>query len=113
MKLPHFDKAVIDIRKLTDYVLDPESPRGRHKARVFQAALGVSTDDAEWLKSAILDAIGTADADIGEKDFYGQRYSVDCRIKNDVGEAIVRTAWIILVKESLPRLTSCYVLKGK
>jgi hypothetical protein len=113
MKLPNFESAIIDIQKLTDYALNPESARGRHKARVFKSALGLSIDDAEWLKNTILDAIKSSEAVVGEKDFYGQRYTVDCKIKTDVGEATVRTAWIIRVKESFPRLTSCFVLKGK
>src|ERR1700736_2597608 len=34
-RLPHSDKAVLDIRKTEDYCLSPSHPRGRHKARVF------------------------------------------------------------------------------
>jgi hypothetical protein len=32
--------AVIDERKLTDYVLKPAHPRGRDKARIFRSTLG-------------------------------------------------------------------------
>jgi len=31
MKLPNGTRAVVDIRKLRDYCLDPHSPKGRNK----------------------------------------------------------------------------------
>jgi hypothetical protein len=40
MKLPNGERAVVDIRKLRDYCLSAKHRRGRHKARVFEAALG-------------------------------------------------------------------------
>jgi hypothetical protein len=44
--LPNAASAIFDIRKLEDYCLDPSHPRGRHKARVFRDALGLSRQDA-------------------------------------------------------------------
>jgi hypothetical protein len=109
MLLPNFEDATVDIRKLTEYALDPESPRGRHKARVFRSALGYTMDNAEELRSAILGCLPISEAILGETDFYGERYTVDCRIKTETGEATVRTGWIIRQRESFPRLTTCFV----
>lgn len=39
--IPNADAAVIDRRKIANYVLDPDHRLGRHKARVFAAALGL------------------------------------------------------------------------
>ena len=39
-KLPHGDLAMIDVRKLEDYLLSEVHPRGRHKARCFVWRLG-------------------------------------------------------------------------
>jgi hypothetical protein len=50
MKIPGAAQAVIDTRKLAEYALSLEHPRGRHKARVFQSALGVSMGDEQSLK---------------------------------------------------------------
>lgn len=111
MLLPNFEKAIIDIRKLSEYALDPESPRGRHKARVFKAALGLNAADAESLRLAIVECLGTSTAEPGETDFYGERYTVDCRIKTEAGEATVRTCWIVRQNENFPRMTTCYVVK--
>lgn len=113
MKLPNAENAVIDLRKLTEYALDFDSPRGMHKARVFKSTLGFAADTAHELKNAIFEAIQNADANLGELDFYGQRYGVDCRIKTETDEATVRTGWIIRQSEDFPRLTTCYVLKER
>ncbi len=109
MKLPNAEGAIIDLRKLTDYVLNLDDPRGRHKARVFLSALGMNSSDSEELRAKILKQIQDSDAVVGEADIYGQRYTVDCRITTDTGEAVVRTGWIIRKGETAPRLTTCFV----
>ena len=40
MKLPGGEDAIVDPEKLTGYCLNPEHPRGKHKARVVATALG-------------------------------------------------------------------------
>jgi hypothetical protein len=35
MKMPGGHAAIVDRQKLTEYCLNPEHPRGKHKARVF------------------------------------------------------------------------------
>jgi hypothetical protein len=48
MKMPGGDAATVDRRKLTAYCLNPEHPRGKHKARVF-ATLGFTAENADEL----------------------------------------------------------------
>jgi len=110
MKLPNADRAVVEIEKLRDYCLSSSHPRGRHKARVFVTALGITADDAEELKQAILSAVITEEAMPTERDEYGQRYVVDFSMKRQGKEAVVRSSWIVHSGEDYPRLTSCYVL---
>jgi hypothetical protein len=43
-------QAILELRKLEDYCLNPGHPRGRHKARVFRDALGIGRSDASWLR---------------------------------------------------------------
>ncbi|WP_200235400.1 DUF6883 domain-containing protein [Thiohalocapsa halophila] len=45
MKLPNANQAVVDLEKLRGYCLNPAHPRGRHKARVFAAALGITAGE--------------------------------------------------------------------
>ena len=110
MKLPGGDNAIVDIAKLRDYCLDPQHPRGRHKARVFAATLGLAQTDAEFLREALLRAAREADALVGESDEYGDRFTVDFELNRGNRRAVVRSAWIVLRGETAPRLTSCFVL---
>jgi hypothetical protein len=55
-RLPHSDEAILDIRKIEDYCLNPSHPRGRHKARVFREALDLQRSDASWLRDVLLEA---------------------------------------------------------
>jgi hypothetical protein len=77
MTIPHSDRAVGDIRMLRDYYLNPLHDEGKHKARVFAAALDMTGADAEQLRDILLQAIKTHDAHVGYRDAYGQRYVVD------------------------------------
>jgi len=110
MRLPNAKRAVVDVMKLRDYCLDPNHPRGRHKARVFASALGMTAQNAEDLREALLAAAAEGQAIVTEKDEYGQRYLLDCAVSGPGGEAVVRSMWIVRRGEDFPRLTSCYVL---
>jgi hypothetical protein len=110
MKLPNGERAVVDMVKLRDYCLNPDHIRGRHKACVFAAALGLTSDHAEELRDALLEAARSQGATAAEADQYGQRYIVDFTMKRGDREAVVRSAWIVRTGEDFPRLTSCYVL---
>ncbi len=109
LRLPNAESAVVDLEKLRGYVLDPQHPRGRHKARVFAAALGITTDDAEGLRDDILAAALNHDATTTAHNGYGQRYVLDFPVERRPKRAVVRTTWIVLDNEGFPRLTSCYV----
>jgi hypothetical protein len=110
MKLPNSDRAVVDIAKLRDYALSFEHLRGRNKARVFASALGLTADDAPLLQAALLTAAQTEEAIPDAQDTYGRRYVVDFTMSTQVGQARVRSSWIVREGEDFPRLTSCYVL---
>lgn len=110
MKLPNTAYAVVEIEKLRDYCLSTSHPRGRHKARVFSATLGIKAEDAEELRSAIFSAALIEEATSTERDEYGQRYTLDFTMARHGRQADIHTAWIIRTGENYPRLTSCYVL---
>lgn len=108
--LPNVDRAIIDRRKLEDYCLDHSHPRGRHKARVFRAALGIEKIDASWLESALLTGLGSSDAmEIGV-DKFGVLWRVDITVTRLARSAVVRTIWIERHGSDEPRLVTCWVL---
>jgi len=57
MRLPNAEKAIIERRKLTEYLLSETHPTGRFKARFFKK-LGFEQADVEkfeeWLRSIAL-----------------------------------------------------------
>jgi hypothetical protein len=110
MNLPNGEQAVVDIAKLQDYCLNPNHPRGRHKARVFASVLGITAGHASQLQDALLEAAREGEATATDQDVYGQRYVVDFTMRGPLGEGRVRSAWIVRSAEDFPRLTSCYVL---
>jgi hypothetical protein len=111
MKLPNGKKAVVEIAKLRDYCLNAAHPEGRHKARVFRAALGLGPTDDVMLQKRLLAIARSQDASAGEADEFGRRYVIDFPLENRGRRALVRAAWIVLATENFPRLTSCYVLR--
>ena len=113
MRLPKGERAIVDLRKLRDYCLDPDSPRGRHKARVFAAALGLTAEDAPKMQAKLREIARTGEATLGEVDLYGQRYTIDFEMVTEVGRATIRSCWIVLRRKAAPRLTTCYVKKRK
>ena len=76
MKLPNGARAIVGIRKLREYCLNPQHPRGRNKARVF-ASVGIRDADAEELRTALVAAASDGEAILGAANPYGQRYVVD------------------------------------
>ena len=109
MKLPGGERAVVDIAKLRDYCLNDQHPRGRHKARVFASALGLTVADVDVLQQALRNAALEGEARETDRDDYGQRYVIDLEMPGPQGWATVRSSWIILHGEDFPRMTSCYV----
>ena len=108
MKLPGGDVAIVDRQKLTGYCLNTEHPRGKHKARVFSAVLGFTSEHADVLRGELLTVAATADAQAAGSDRYGDRYVIDSPVKGPNGaSAVVRSSWIIRRGENVPRLTSC------
>lgn len=109
MQLPDAKLAIVEVVKLRDYCLSATHPRGRHKARVFAAALGITADDADWLREQILAAALVKEAVLDRQDEYGQRYFIDFTLEKDGRAAIIRASWIVRRDEIAPRLTSCRV----
>lgn len=109
MRLPNPERAVVDIEKLRDYCLSKSHLRGRHKARVFEAVLGLTASHVDLLRGALLEATMTYEAIPSGADVYGERYMLDFPFNGPVGKAIVCSRWIVRTGENFPRLTACYV----
>ena len=113
MKISNAERAVVEIRKLRDYCLNPQHDRGKHKARLFTSLLGMNSDDAEELRNALLEAVKKQEAQLGEKDPYGQRYTLDFTLNWQDKQATIRSAWIIETGSDIPKLTTAFPLTNQ
>jgi hypothetical protein len=109
MTLPNPERAVVEIEKLRDYVLNPEHDEGKHKARVFRSALGFTQTDAGRLREMILEAVLREEATLSKRTRHGQLYAVDFVAQGLRGEVTIRTGWIVGRGTDFPRLVTCYV----
>ena len=107
MKLPNGEQAVVDVAKLRDYALDPVHEEGKHKARVFASALGLSRNDAEWLRDQLWLAATISDCTLGRKTDYRQRYVIDVNVTCRRQAARLRSVWNVRPAENFPRLVTC------
>lgn len=107
--LPEVGRAIVDVEKLRDYCLNPNHPEGRHKARVFRAALGVGQEDADWLATQILQCLPEAVLVGFESTPYGERYDADMTLSKGAKGVVVRTGWIVRKDEVILRLVTCFV----
>jgi len=88
-------RVIIEERKLTEYCLNPSHPLGKHKARVFKAAVGMTRRHSASLLSALNAAAAGNPAHPLGMDEFGQRYSVDFALQGPTGWAWVRSLWIV------------------
>ncbi len=109
MNLPNADHAVVDVRKLRDYVLNTEHQRGRHKARVFASTFGIKVDDAEAFRGYLLQAAKLQDVIVGDVGDYGTQYRMDIKFTWNEKSDDIRITWFVRIDEDFPRLVSCFV----
>lgn len=110
MKLPNGDRADLG-DKIEAYSLNPLHREGRHKARVFASALGITLENQEVLREAVLWAADESDrAETRGDNGFGEVFVLRFPLTTEVGTATVLTAWIVREDEDFPRLVTCYIV---
>jgi len=108
MKLPNAEHAVVDERKLRDYLLSRSHPVGRFKA-AFLAREGFSNDSADLLITERLTLAAHGDAQPGEATEYGQKYIISGIHSEPSGSTLeVTSVWILPKPAGVPRLVTVY-----
>jgi hypothetical protein len=110
LQLPRGEEAVVDQRKVEDYLLSPEHPTGRHKARVFMSAFGLTADGAHLLTARLREAAATGEASETGQDRYGQRFRIDFEMAHAGRSATVRSAWLLPSTGGPPIFLTAFVL---
>ena len=107
--LDNADRVIIDPAKFTEYCLNPNNRRGKHKARAFDRALGFNLTNFGDLIEAIRRGILTEPAEFVEDTPYGSAWRVDLAITGPAGSATMRTGWIYDRGSNVPRLITAFV----
>ncbi|PZN97489.1 MAG: hypothetical protein DCF29_22455 [Alphaproteobacteria bacterium] len=108
MKLPGGGQAVVPEGKIEAYCLSADHPEGRHKARVFASALGLTRADAPYLKRRLLEAAREAEAEPVGTTPFGTLYRVRFMLEFRGRTALIRSGWIV-GSDGVPRLTTAMV----
>lgn len=107
-KLPNAELAVIDPRKLKEYVLSTGHPSGRFKA-AYCGNLGFTSANWRSLALEIRRLAREEDAELDERNAYGQKYVVRGNVTSPSSRtAEIVTVWIILDGEHLPRFVTLF-----
>jgi hypothetical protein len=108
MKLPNGEFAEIPVEKLIGYCLNPDHPLGKHKARVFASALGITAENADDLRDLIQRAAVEGEIVQQGATEFGQLLKVDWIIP-DTNSIVLRTLWEVTDTNPNPRLISAFV----
>jgi hypothetical protein len=108
MHLPNGDRADIPMEKLVGYCLNPNHSSGKHKARVFASALGITSKNAGELLQLIRQAAVEGEVVQQSKTEFGQLFKVDWLIPGTQSLEL-RTIWEIKDQQSFPRIVSAFI----
>lgn len=109
--LPGADRAVVSRAKLEGYLLNPGHEIGRHKARVFAAALGIHRGDWEYLRDRLRAGILGASAVSVRKTPWGRLFEAIIPVEGMNGQTRrVMTVWLVAPGDEAPRFVTGYVV---
>ena len=108
MKLPNGEQAIIDERKVREYLLSPSHSVGRFKLKFFA---GIGFGPASWRPfiATLAELAEKGEARIAEEGEFGRKYSVSGLLTGPRGRAVsVVSVWIFEHGSDKPRLVTVY-----
>jgi len=111
-RLPNAERAIVEPRKITDYLLARIHPAGRAKAAFF-ARFGFTV--AEWprLRDALLDHARSAPIASAADTPFGKKYVLEGPLAAPDGrKPEVRAVWFIANGETIPKFVTAYPVPG-
>ena len=108
MKLPLGDRALIPIDKLLGYCLNSDHPKGKHKAKVFKSALGITAENVQLLYQLVQQAAMEGDVVQAQTTEFGQEFKLDWIVPETDGVQL-RTIWLIPQGSIVPQLVSAFI----
>ncbi len=111
-KLPNADRAHIDSRKVTDYLLDLRHPDGGPKA-LFFLSFGFEPENPQLLVESLLEHGRVNKVARLQKKEFGTSYIVEGPLNTPDGRnPNLRAVWIIEEDGGAPRFVTAIPLKG-
>ncbi len=108
VQLPGVANAVIEPRKLRDYILSSSHPVGRTKAEFF-VGLGYARESWHVLAADLREMAERVEASEVETNRFGTKYEVRGNLTGPAGRQTgIVSAWIILAGEDFPRFVTAY-----
>jgi hypothetical protein len=106
--LPAADRAVVELTKMTEYLLNAGHPDNGGKARFFESC-GFSASEPGRLVAALKDGAAGGEVVLHVSSIHGTKYVVDGRLGSSGSQgAFVRTVWIVDKGQEFPRLVTAY-----
>lgn len=113
-KLPNYDNAVISDNKTKNYLLNPESERGKDKAYVIKSVLGYEREDYNEFAAQIYKNLPYYEAIPTKTTEYGISFDVNMVLLGKNGRRLeVTTAWQIDKGKKFPRFITLTFPKKK
>jgi hypothetical protein len=107
VNVPSYESAVVDRRKVVEYLLNAAHPENGGKAAFF-AALDFTVADVEELILA-LRTLASGEVTSHSASQHGDKYVVDGVLTSRTGRTgAIRTVWIIDGGTRAPRLVTAY-----
>jgi hypothetical protein len=107
LEIPNLDQAVVDTRKLTDYLLARSHPVGRSKASFFES-MGFTAEAPDVLGNALRELAKQPDGITVDDTDVGRKYIVVGLLRGPAASARVRTVWIVDRGTDIPRFVTAY-----
>ena len=107
VRLPFADQAVVEERKLTEYLLNPGHPQGHSKAEFF-GQLGFDRQHPDHLRQALLHLARTADMEESVSPYGTKFVGVGSLWTPSGRDAQIATVWILRDGAPPPILVTAY-----
>jgi hypothetical protein len=108
MKVPHCERAIIKIEKLTKYLLNFDHPKGKSKAKLFQI-LGFDLANADELATQLLEIIFDNDYNETDETEYGVSYTIFANVIGPNGRIrLLKTVWMLPINSDIPHFVTAY-----
>ena len=112
MSLPNAEHAIVDDRKIIEYLLSPQHSRGAAKAEFFRR-FGFSL--AQWTvcREALFAHAQNHEVSAWKRTPFGEAFEVNGRLTSPDGRnPWVRVVWFVRTGETTPRLATAIPSKG-